>query len=347
MPKMMLDMNFWIKPMEINNQKINIKKNMTTRRDFIKKASFASAAAILPFSDILAQLKNENKLGIQLFSIPKMLSEDFVGGIKMLSDMGYKELELFGPFPFSAESAKKGWEAAGKMLGFSGSGYYGKSAKEIKKILDDHGLSSPGTHTDLDTLEQNMSALGEAAGILGHKYVTLPAIPDTRRKNLDDYKRIADDFNKIGAEAKKNGVKFGYHNHGYGIKPLNGQIPLEIILKNTDPELVFFEMDIFWTTAGGADPVEMLTKYPNRYKMLHLKDMKEKRQFAGDGGSMGDWMPLFPLMASAGEGVLDLKQIVKKAKEIGVEHYFVEQDMVADPQVALKKSLIYLEKEVK
>ncbi len=316
---------------------------MTTRREFLKNTSLlATAATVSPLSEIMANLKKENKLGIQLFSIPKMLSEDYLGGIKMLQKLGYKELELFGPFPFSADSAKKGWEAAGKMLGFSGSGYFGKSAKEVKKILADHGMSSPGTHSDLDTLEQNMGALAEASHILGHKYVTLPAIPDDRRKNLDDYKRIAESFNKIGAEAKKNGIRFGYHNHGYGIKPMDGQIPLEIILNNTDPNLVFFEMDIFWTTCGGADPIELLTKYPNRYKMLHLKDMKEKKQFAGDGGGMQDWMPMFSLMASAGDGVLDLKGIVKKAKEVGVEHFFVEQDMVSNPQVALKRSSDFL-----
>lgn len=316
---------------------------MATRREFIKNTSLVAAAmAVSPMAEVMAALKKENKLGIQLFSIPKMLSEDYMAGVKMLQELGYKELELFGPFPFSAEKAKKGWEAAGKMLGFSGSGYFGKSAKEIKKILDDHGMSSPGTHTDLDTLEQNMGALGEAASILGHKYVTLPAIPDDRRKTIDDYKRIAEAFNKIGAEATKNGIRFGYHNHGYGIKPVDGVRPLEIILKNTDPNLVFFEMDIFWTTCGGVDPIELLTKYPNRYKMLHLKDMKEKKQFTGDGGGMGDWMPMFPLMASAGDGVLDLQGIVKKAKEVGVEHFFVEQDMVANPQVALKRSSDYL-----
>jgi len=316
---------------------------MATRREFIKNTSLVAAAmAVSPMAEVMAALKKENKLGIQLFSIPKMLSEDYMAGVKMLQELGYKELELFGPFPFSAEKAKKGWEAAGKMLGFSGSGYFGKSAKEIKKILDDHGMSTPGTHTDLDTLEQNMGALGEAASILGHKYVTLPAIPDDRRKTIDDYKRIAEAFNKIGAEAQKNGIRFGYHNHGYGIKPVDGVRPLEIILKNTDPNLVFFEMDIFWTTCGGVDPIELLTKYPNRYKMLHLKDMKEKKQFTGDGGGMGDWMPMFPLMASAGDGVLDLQGIVKKAKEVGVEHFFVEQDMVANPQVALKRSSDYL-----
>lgn len=320
---------------------------MTSRREFIKNSSAALAATTLtPFKGIFADLKKEKKLGIQLFSIPKMLSENFEGGIKMLQSQGYKELELFGPFPFSADTAKKGWEAAGKMLGFSGSGYYGKSAQEVKKILDDHGMTSPGTHTDLDTLERNMPALAEAAHILGHKYVTLPAIPDHRRKTLDDYKRMADTFNTIGAEAKKHGIRFGYHNHGYGIKPTSGQVPLEIILDNTDPALVFFEMDIFWTTCGGADPVAYLSKYPKRYKMLHIKDMTAKKEFAGDGGSMNDWIPMFPLMASAGDGVMDLAAIIKKAKKVGVEHYFVEQDMVANPQTALQRSAQYLKSKI-
>jgi sugar phosphate isomerase/epimerase len=320
---------------------------MTTRRNFLKNTGLLSAAvAFAPFSEVMAALKQENKLGIQLFSIPKMLSEDFESGIKMLAELGYKELELFGPYAFSAEKAQKGWEAAGKMLGFSGSGYFGKTALEVKKILADNGLTTPGTHTDLDTLEQNMDKLAEAAHTMGWKYVTLPAIPDDRRKTLDDYKRIAESFNKIGESAKKNGIRFGYHNHGYGIKPMEGQVPLEIILNNTDPNLVFFEMDIFWTTCGGADPIELLSKYPNRYKMLHLKDMTEKKQFAGDGGGMRDWMPMFSLMASAGDGVLDLAGIVKKANEVGVEHFFIEQDMVANPKEALGRSSVYLASKI-
>ena len=322
---------------------------MTTRRDFMKQSGLVAAAALSPFD-----LKKENivgnpvgnSVGIQLFSIPKMLSEDFVGGIKMLSQLGYKEVELFGPFPFSAEKAKKNWEMAGKMLGFSGSGYFGKTAQEVRKILDDNGLRSPATHTDLDTLENNMAQLGEAAQILGWKYVTLPAIPDDRRKTLDDYRRMADTFNKIGENAKKNGLRLGYHNHGYGIKPMNGQVPLQLILDNTDPKLVFFEMDIFWTTAGGADPVDYLTKYAGRYKMLHLKDMKTKKEFAGDGGSMQQWLPMFPLIASAGDGALDVAGIVKKAKETGVAHFFVEQDLVVNPQVALKRSIDFLRDKV-
>jgi sugar phosphate isomerase/epimerase len=320
---------------------------MTTRRNFIKQTGLLSAAvAITPMAEIMAALKEENKLGIQLFSIPKLLSEDFLTGIKMLAGLGYKELELYGPFPFSDERNQKRWSEVSKMVGFSGSGYFGKTAQDVKKILDDHGLSTPGTHTDLDTLESNMGALSEAAHTMGWKYVTLPAIPDERRKTLDDYKRIADSFNKIGESAKKSGLRFGYHNHGYGIKPTDGKIPLEIILEKTDPNLVFFEMDIFWTTCGGADPIELLTKYPNRYKMLHLKDMKEKKQFEGNGGDASQWIPMFQHMASAGDGVLDLTGIVKKAKEVGVEHYFVEQDMVANPKEALGKSAGFLKTKI-
>jgi sugar phosphate isomerase/epimerase len=319
---------------------------MTTRRNFIKNTGILSALALTPIQKIFAEMEIKNLMGIQLFSLPKMLSEDFVGGIKMLSQMGYKELELFGPFPFSTEVAHKSWAAVTPMLGFSGSGYFGRSIQEIKSILSDNGLKTPAMHTDLDTLINGMDKLGEAAHVLGQTYVTLPAIPDDKRKTLDDYKRIAETFNKIGESAKKNGIKFGYHNHGYGIKPMDGQIPLQIILDQTDPNLVFFELDIFWTASGGADPISYLEKYPNRYKMLHLKDMKEKKEFSGDGGNASQWIPLFSNMTTAGDGVLDLKGIIKKAKEIGVEHYFVEQDMVASPEIALKRSLDYLKKEI-
>jgi sugar phosphate isomerase/epimerase len=314
------------------------------RRHFLKNTALMTTASVAAVETLFA--KNDQPVGIQLFSLPKMLSDNFEGGIKMLAQMGYKELELFGPFPFSTETAQNNWKAVTPMLGFSGSGYFGRSINDIKKILDDNGLRTPATHTDLDTLEKQMGKLAEAAHILGQKYVTLPAIPDNIRKSIDDYKRVADRFNAIGNEAKKNGIRFGYHNHGYGIKPMNGQVPLDVLLAQTDPALVFFEMDVFWTTAGGADPISYLKKHSKRYKMLHLKDMKEKKQFLGDGGDASQWIPLFENMTTAGDGVIDLRGIIAQAKKIGVEHYFVEQDMVASPEIALKRSLDFIKKLV-
>ncbi len=314
------------------------------RRNFLQSSALLSASAFLPLNTLSAETLRMKNIGIQLFSLPKLLDQDFEGGIKMLAQMGYKELELFGPYPFSAESAKKGWEQAGAMLGFSGSGYFGRTPKEVKQILDDNSLSTPSVHTDLDTLQTQMGKLGEAADILGFTYAVLPAIPDDKRKNLDDYKKIAEDFNKIGEEAKKAGIKFGYHNHGYGISEMEGKVPLKLILEETDPNLVFFEMDIYWTTAGGIDPVELLEAYPKRYKMMHVKDMKEKKRFSGDGNDMSQWMELFPYMTTAGDGVMNLEEIIEKGKKAGVKHFFVEQDLVSEPKVALKKSIDYLKK---
>jgi sugar phosphate isomerase/epimerase len=301
-----------------------------------------SAGGLLNTSYSFRKSNLLRKIGIQLFSLPKLLEKDFRAAIKILSQMGYSEIEMYGPFPFSANEAKESWNRVTPSLGFSGSGYFGLKAEEVKKIFKENKISTPSIHTDLVTLQKNMNELGEAGHTLGFEYVGLPAIPPDKRKKLDDYKRMADEFNSIGESAKKVGLKFSYHNHGYGLKEMEGKIPLSVILENTDPTLVFFEMDIYWTSAGGADPVLYLKNYPGRYHLMHVKDMKEKKQFSGDGGDSGQWIELFPYMTTAGEGVLDLKAIITEAQKSGVKHFFVEQDMVNEPEVALKKSIDYL-----
>jgi sugar phosphate isomerase/epimerase len=172
--------------------------------------------------------------------------------------------------------------------------------------------------------------------------VVLPALPAENRKTLDDYKKTIDIFNEIGEQAVKSGLRFGYHNHGYGLQELEGKIPMQMIIEKTDPKYVFLEMDIFWTIAGGIDPIAWFEKYPGRYKMMHVKNMKQKVRFSGDGGDSNQWIELFPQMTTADEGALDLKSICLAAKKSGVDHFFVEQDRVNQPEVALKKSIDYL-----
>lgn len=317
-----------------------------SRRDFLKKTGLITAASFIPFQPAFAWTDWNRLIGIQLFSLPKMLSEDFVGTLDMLTEMGYKEVELFGPYSFSSKNARDGWKQAATMLGFSGSGFFGHSTREIKNILNAKGFSAPAMHTDLETLTDHIEELAEAANIIGSKYVVLPAIPEDKRQDLDDYKRMAETFNSIGEAAQRNGVKFAYHNHGYGFQPVEGKVPVEMIYEQTDPELVFFELDLFWTTAAGVDPAALLDRYPNRFRMLHIKDMKEKKQFSGDGGSSSEWFALFPNMTSVGEGVLDIKGIIRKAENIGVQHFFVELDLVDKPEIALKKSHDFLKKNI-
>lgn len=318
---------------------------MFNRREFLK-ASAAAAAGTLVTSTSLATLTNnmpgKNKVGLQLWSIAKNIEQDFEGSMKLVSSIGYKEVELFGPYPFSSEKDKASWNAITKMLGFSQSGYFNHSAKEFKQQLDSMGLKTPAMHVGLDTLRNNLEEAAESANILGQQYAGIAGIPEEERKTLDDYKRIADEFNVIGEKAKKLGIKFYYHNHGYGLKEMDGQVPFDIILERTDPALVFLEMDIFWTTAGGADPVKYLDTYQGRYKLVHIKDMKEKVEFAGDGGNPQQWIELFPYITDAGKGVLDLKTILAHAGKSGVEHFIVENDVITNPKVSLEQGYKYV-----
>jgi sugar phosphate isomerase/epimerase len=317
---------------------------MLKRRKFLKNCGTLAAGGFLlqGFNTQPAFFRSEHPgaIGLQLFSIPKILEKDFAGTMKMVAQAGYKKIEFYGPYPFSAPEDKERWESVTPSLGFSGSGYFGLTVQEVKKILDDNGLTSPSMHTGLATLHNRMDEMAEAAHILGQRYVILPSA--STQPDLDGYKRLADEFNELGAQAKKSGVLFAYHNHGNGLKEIDGIIPLDLILERTDPELVYMQMDIYWTTAGGIDPVAYLDKYPGRYRLMHIKDMSKKVRFSGDGGDSKQWIELFPYLTDAGSGVLDLKTILSHAKKSGVEHFIVERDLAPNPNEALEKAFKYL-----
>lgn len=314
------------------------------RRKFIQSSVLLTAAAgVLPtWAKSMHEMQSAEKYGVALFTLPKSLSEDFEGTLKMISEIGYKELEFYGPYDYSVQSAKDDWQNAAGFLGFSGSGYFGKSPKELKTLLDTYGLTAPSIHVDLPTLEQNMGAVAEAAHIIGHKYVGIAMIPDDMRQDLEGYKKTVEVFNKVGENAKKHGLTFFYHNHGYGHQPKEGTVPFSYILENTDPETVKMQMDVFWFTAAGVDPIAMLENNPGRFPLLHLKDMSEMKTFQGAGETMQEWMELFPYLADAGTGALPLEEIIQSAKNSGAKHFFLEKDMTPEPKSALQNSYNFL-----
>ncbi len=318
------------------------------RREFIKTSAIAGSASLLPVEMLAGNLKLTkadmiiDQIGLQLFSIPFLLENDLEQTLSMLAELGYSKVELYGPYAFSADSAKEGWKSLAPQLGFSGSGFFGREAGEMAALLKSYSLSVPAIHTDLDTLENDMDSLAKVAEIIGFEYVILPALPPENRGSMEDYKNTAELFNRIGKNAVDRGIKFAYHNHGYGLVDMEGQIPLKYLIENTDPEWLFLEMDVFWTTAGRADPLEYLDKYPGRYRLMHVKDMKEKKHFSGDGGNPAQWMELFPFICSAGDGAIELDKIIPTAMESGVVHFIVEQDLVKEPEQALGRSINYL-----
>ena len=278
------------------------------------------------------------RIGVQLFTLPKLVEKDLDAALAMLAGLGYQEVELFGPFPFSVQAVQDQWRGMASILGFSGSGFFGLTAAQFRARLDAHGLTAPSMHVDLDTLRDRTDQVAAAAHVLGMSYAGLPAIPEERRRTLDDYRRMADELNTIGSRALGLGFKLLYHNHGYGFTPLEGQIPTRMLFDRLDPAVVALEMDTFWTVAGGADPVELLDAYPKLYRLMHVKDASKPVRFT-QGGNMQDMMALMPAIAPDGTGVLDLARILGHAKKSGVEHFYVEQDLASDPPTQLATSI--------
>lgn len=328
-------------PLDLRHFYIDL--GMAYRREFLKKGVAMITGSMLANHLHAAPLRYNASLkniGVQLFSIPKLVEEDFRGTMKMVANLGYRKIEFFGPYSFSPQEEKDGWSAVTPSLGFSGSGFFGLSVTEVKKILDDNGLTTPSMHSGLPTLENNMPQLAEAANILGAEYVVLPSA--RTQTTLDGYKSQADSFNKMGAEAKKHGVRFAYHNHGNGLNEIDGTVPFDLIMKSTDSKLVFFQMDVYWMTAGGVDILGYLEKYKGRFRLMHVKDMAKPVRFSGDGGDSDQWISLFPYLQDAGSGIIDLKAIIPAAKKSGVEHFIVERDLAPEPELNLRKSYEFL-----
>jgi sugar phosphate isomerase/epimerase len=141
---------------------------------------------------------------------------------------------------------------------------------------------------------------------------------------------------------EEGGLTLLYHNHGYGLGDMEGEVPFELLLERTDPNVVAMEMDVYWMVAGGADPVEYLSAYPDHFQLLHIKDMAEEVRFSGDGETPSSWAELFPYMADPGSGVLDLPAIIKQARNAGVQHYHLERDQAPDEKKTLKTGYRYL-----
>jgi len=320
---------------------------MLNRRKFMQLTGASLASLTLSESIANTFAAAKKKWGVQLFTIPQMVSKDLKGTLKLVSEIGYKEIEFFGPYPFSAPETIEGWKAIAGQLGITQNAFYGYTIPEVKQMLADFGLSTPSVHLDLVTMRKNLKPAMEALKSLGTKYVAIPALNNIAERNtLDAFKKLADEFNAIAKKMADYGLALTYHNHGYEHWVEDGQTPMEVLLKNTDPKYVLFELDIFWMTAAGASPVEFLKNNAGRYKLMHIKDAREPIRFSGDGGTSDQWMELFPKMADPGTGVFDIQAIINAGIKSGVEHFYLERDLTPTPMDTLKNSFGYFKRLV-
>jgi len=210
-----------------------------------------------------------------------------------------------------------------KMMGFTeiegGGGRM--SPEEYKKLCDERGLSIPSFGTGYEQLVKNPDSVIWRAKIFGAKYVMVSWIPHkTGSFNFENAKKAVDDFNAAGKILKEAGVTLCYHAHGYEFLPYENGTLLDYMMNNTNPDYVSFEMDIYWIWFGGGDPVTLLKKYSNRWKLMHIKDMRKgtKKDLTGLTSPEND--------VALGTGELDIPGIIKAAKQIGIKHYFIEDE---------------------
>jgi len=260
------------------------------RRKFLQLGgSLALGAFLAPsLSDMLiSDGKKLKQYGIQLYTLRDVLPADPKGVLKQLAGFGYKQIESY--------------EGAQGM-------FWGMTNKEFKSYIGDLGMKIVSSHCDISKDFEKKAA--EAAEI-GMKYLICPY--KGPQKSIDDFKKFADDFNAKGEICKKYGIRFAYHNHDYSFKPVDGQVPQDVMMKGTDASLVDFEMDMYWVVTANEDPLAWMKKYPNRFRLCHVKDRTKGATEGFDSCTLG-------------EGSIDYPAILKSAKKLGMQYFIVEQE---------------------
>lgn len=204
-------------------------------------------------------------------------------------------------------------------------GYYDHKPQQIRDLLNSNGLTAPSTHVPITAIEANPSQLFADAHTMGHEWLTVPMLMD-RPTSADGWKGVAERFNAVGRQVKAAGLRFAYHNHNMEFRPLGETLPYDILLQNTDPDLVSYEMDLYWVTKANQDPMAYLRKYPGRFKMFHVKDSSPA--------------PARNMM-DVGSGTIDFAKIFAVAAP-NIEHYFVERDDTTNPFGTAAASFRYL-----
>jgi sugar phosphate isomerase/epimerase len=258
------------------------------RRSFIKTLGAATGAiamgAPLPSVAALESSKKLERIGIQLYTVRKDMERDFEGTLKSIAGIGYKQVEF--------------------------AGYFGRSPSEVRAILDRYGLDAPAAHIGgPDVLTKGWEKTIENGKVIGHRYLIYPWVDEKQRRTLDDYRRIADLLNSAGQIARTAGVRFGYHNHDFEFARLEGRVPYDVLLERTDPALVVMEMDLFWITKGGQNPIRYFNRWPGRFHAVHVKDMDAQQR-----------------MVDVGKGKIDFAHIFAQQKKAGIRYFFVEHD---------------------
>ncbi len=294
---------------------------MQTRRIFLKNSAVWSAGALISSHALAKGLLFDHKwIGLQLYTVRDAMQKDPAGTLQKVASIGYNSVEAA--------------TYTGSEL------YYGMDVKTFAALLKSNGLVMPSAHYALGegnnppkgTIGNDWQKAVDDAAAMGQQYMVCAYLPESQRKTLDDYKRVAGIFNKAAETCKKSGIQFCYHNHNFEFPPIDGQVPYEVLLKEADPKLVKMEMDLYWVVKAGQDPLHFFKEHPGRFILWHVKDMDHTPQKS---------------FTEVGNGIIDFKTIFKHANEAGMKKFFVEQDYCpGSPFDSIAKSIAYLKADI-
>jgi sugar phosphate isomerase/epimerase len=250
-----------------------------------------------------APARRVDRIGLQLYTVRSAMSKDLEGTIAAIAAAGITELEF--------------------------AGYYNKPAEWWRETMKRHGLNSPSTHIGLPRTDAEWAPHFAMSTAMGQQWVIVPFIGGDYR-SADGFKRLADRLNSGGALAKAAGLRMGYHNHDFEFASLDGGTNgLSILLANTDPSLVDFELDLYWAVKAGQDPLAMIAAHPKRFVCCHVKD-------AGPAPARA--------MMDVGAGTIDFKTILAAGRKAGLQHWFIEHDQPTEPLASIAASAAALKK---
>ena len=287
---------------------------MTQRRTFLKQAGALAAVACAQPSLLLAA-PAPLKIGLQLYSLRETIGQDLKGTLAKIARAGYQEVETYG------HSVEKG--------------FWGLKPAEFKAALAANGLSTSSGHYELGEFMRTgqVAALQpslDAARACGQRYVIVPHLDESVRKSVADFKTLAARLNQAGALCQKAGLRLGYHNHDFEFKSIGGVTLFDVMLKETDPKLVDFELDLYWVVRAGQDPVQLMQAHPRRFPLWHVKDMDKAKP---------------ELNTEVGAGSVDFRKIFAQARTAGLQHIFVEQENFGmDAYQSIAQSAAYIKK---
>jgi sugar phosphate isomerase/epimerase len=292
---------------------------MSTRRSFLKSTSLLSAGWLLSPSELN---KTSPVIGLQLYTVRDAMEKDPEGTLARVAKIGFNSVEA---------------------ANYTGNRkFYGMNAKAFKKVLKHNGLIIPSAHYRLGeentngeiskgTILHDWDKAVDDAAEVGIKYMVCAYLADSERGDIDHYKNVADHLNTAGEKCKKSGIQLCYHNHDFEFVKQGDKVPYDVLL-SSDKNLVKMEMDMYWMTKAGQDPIAYFNKYPGRFPLWHLKDMDktEKKDFT-----------------EVGNGVVDFKRIFKYKNKAGMKYFFVEQDRCpGSPFDSIAKSIKYIKRNL-